>query len=91
MNRLQDLFLQALFGALLWVGISACSGGREAHFMTDAAYRAQVQQDFEARMAANGGALARFAEIPGQAGNDDKGQVGSDGTVMAGTDRPSLA
>ena len=59
--------------------------------MTDAAYRAQVQQDFEARMAANGGALARFAEIPGQAGNDVKGQVGSDGTVMAGTDRPSLA
>ncbi len=67
MKRLQDLFLQALFGALLWVGISACSGGREEHFMTDAAYRAQVQQDFDARMAANGGALASFAAIPAEA------------------------
>jgi len=67
MMRLQDLFLQALFGALLWVGISACSGGREEHFMTDAAYRAQVQQDFDARMAANGGALASFAVIPTEA------------------------
>ena len=107
MKRLQDLFLQALFGALLWVGISACSGGRETHFMTDAAYRGQVQQDFDARMAANGGALARFAEIPGQAGNDGKNQAGNDGknqaghdgksqagndeAVVAGTDRPSLA
>ncbi|MBR1489373.1 MAG: transglutaminase domain-containing protein [Bacteroidales bacterium] len=67
MKRLQDLFLQALFWALLWVGISACSGGREEHFMTDAAYRAQVQQDFDARMAANGGALASFAVIPTEA------------------------
>ena len=67
MKRLQDLFLQALFGALLWVGISACSGGREAHFMTDAAYRVRVQQDFDARMAANGGALASFAVIPTEA------------------------
>ena len=67
MKRLQDLFLQALFWDLLWVGISACSGGREEHFMTDAAYRAQVQQDFDARMAANGGALASFAVIPTEA------------------------
>ena len=35
--------------------------------MTDAAYRAQVQQDFDARMAANGGALASFAVIPTEA------------------------
>ena len=35
--------------------------------MTDAAYRAQVQQDFDARMAANGGALASFAAIPAEA------------------------
>ena len=35
--------------------------------MTDAAYRAQVQQDFDARMAANGGALASFAVIPMEA------------------------
>ena len=35
--------------------------------MTDAAYRAQVQQDFDARMAANGGALASFAMIPTEA------------------------
>jgi len=67
MKRLPDLLLSALFGALLWVGISACSGGREEHFMTDAAYRAQVQQDFDARMAANGGALASFAAIPAEA------------------------
>ena len=76
------LFQAPLVGLIL-MAMTACSGGREAHFMTDAAYRAQVQQDFDARMAANGGALARFAEIPGQAGNDEG--------VMAGTDRPSLA
>ena len=76
------LFQAPLVGLIL-MAMTACSGGREAHFMTDAAYRAQVQQDFDARMAANGGALARFAEIPGQAGNDE--------AVMAGTDRPSLA
>ena len=35
--------------------------------MTDAAYRARVQQDFDARMAANGGALASFAAIPAEA------------------------
>ena len=91
MSVLKKVLFQAPLVGLILMAMTACSGGREAHFMTDAAYRAQVQQDFEARMAANGGALARFAEIPGQAGNDDKGQVGSDGTVMAGTDRPSLA
>ena len=35
--------------------------------MTDQAYRAQVEQDFNARMTANGGALAQFAAIPADA------------------------
>ena len=49
------------------MAVAACSGGREAHFMTDQAYRAQVEQDFNARMTANGGALAQFAAIPADA------------------------
>ena len=62
--------------------VAAC-GGRETHFMKDKAYREAVQADFEARLAANDNALARFVEIPGQAGDDED--------VMAGSDRPSLA
>ena len=62
--------------------VAAC-GGRETHFMKDKAYREAVHADFEARLAANDNALARFVEIPGQAGDDED--------VMAGSDRPSLA
>ena len=59
----KELFQAPLVGLIL-MAMTACSGGREEHFMTDAAYRARVQQDFDARMAANGGALAPFAAIP---------------------------
>ena len=62
----KELFQVPLVGLIL-MAMTACSGGREEHFMTDAAYRAQVQQDFDARMAANGGALASFAVIPTEA------------------------
>ena len=62
--------------------VAAC-GGRETHFMKDKAYREAVHADFTARLAANDNALARFVEIPGQAGDDED--------VMAGSDRPSLA
>ena len=44
------------------LALAACSG-RETHFMTDRAYRETVLRDFEARMAADGGALAPFADF----------------------------
>ena len=78
MTKLGKIFMAGLSMAL----VAAC-GGRETHFMTDKAYREAVHADFEARMAANDSALARVVEIPGQAGDDE--------TVMAGSDRPSLA
>ncbi|MBQ6761600.1 MAG: transglutaminase domain-containing protein [Bacteroidales bacterium] len=40
-----------------------CTGGHEAHFLTDKAYRGQVQEDYAARKAANGGALEHFMEM----------------------------
>jgi len=73
-------------GRIVMAGLSvvlvAACGGRETHFMKDKAYREAVQADFEARLAANDNALARFVEIPGQAGDDED--------VMAGSDRPSF-
>jgi len=63
---MRRLFKASLAGLIL-MAVAACSGGREAHFMTDQAYRAQVEQDFNARMTANGGALAQFAAIPADA------------------------
>ena len=67
MNKLQKLIPQTL---LLGLALLALSGCREAHFMTDKTYREAVHRDFEARMAADGGALGALVEIPGQAGND---------------------
>ena len=63
---MRHLFKASLAGLIL-MAVAACSGGRETHFMTDQAYRAQVEQDFNARMTANGGALSQFAAIPADA------------------------
>ena len=60
-----------MLAGLALVLLTACNGGREAHFMKDKAYREQVHQDYEARMADYAGALVPFMEIPGQAGNDE--------------------
>ncbi len=40
-----------------------CTGSHEAHFLTDKAYRGQVQEDYAARKAANGRALEHFMEM----------------------------
>ena len=64
MRQLENRLYQAVALLVLSASLLACTGGKETHFMKDPAYRAQVQQDFDARMAANGGALARFAQIP---------------------------
>ena len=64
MNKLQKIIPQTL---LLGLALLALSGCREAHFMTDKTYRAQVHADFQARMAADGGALAELVAIPGDA------------------------
>jgi hypothetical protein len=40
-----------------------CTGGHEAHFLTDKVYREQVQEDYAARKAANGRALEHFMEM----------------------------
>ena len=52
--------------------LTACEGGREAHFLTDKAYREAVHADYEARMAAYDSALVRMVEIPDQVGNDER-------------------
>ena len=75
MNKLQKLIPQTL---LLGLALLALSGCREAHFMTDKTYRAQVHADFEARMAADAGALPALVEIPGQVGNDVGTPAGND-------------
>ena len=64
MNLLRNTLRRAFWAGLALVLLPACEGGREAHFMSDKAYREAVHADFEARMAANDSALARIVEIP---------------------------
>ena len=65
MNHLQHNPLRRALWAMLASLLLAACGGRDAHFLQDAAYREAVHADFEARMAANDSALARVVEIPG--------------------------
>ena len=64
MNLLRNTLRRALWAGLALGLLAACEGGREAHFMSDKAYREAVHADFEARMAANDSALARIVEMP---------------------------
>ena len=49
--------------------LAACGS---SHFLADKGYRRVVHGDYRTRMEADGGALARFMEIPGQAGIDER-------------------
>ena len=49
--------------------LTACGS---SHFLSEKRYRDTVHQDYLTRMKADGGALARFMEIPGQARNDER-------------------
>ena len=62
---LQKGWFRAFFVVLTLGMLAACQGGRNAHFMKDQAYREAVHADFETRMAAQSGALAPFAALPG--------------------------
>ena len=52
-----------MLAGLALVLLSACNDGREAHFMKDKAYREAVRADYDARMAANFGALEQFTHL----------------------------
>ena len=65
MNHLQNTLCRILGTGLMLGFLAACQCGHETHFMKDQAYREAVHADFEARMAAQSGALAPFAALPG--------------------------
>ena len=65
MNQLQNTLCRILGIGLMLGFLAACQCGHETHFMKDQAYREAVHADFEARMAAQSGALAPFAALPG--------------------------
>ena len=52
-----------VLAGLALVLLAGCNGGRKAHFMKDKAYREAVYADYEARMAANFGALEPFTHL----------------------------
>ena len=68
------------------LAMAACRGGQDTHFLTDPSYRATVLRDYDARMAANDSALARFAEIPRHARPD---RASADAVTLA--EREALA
>ena len=70
--------------------LSGCIGVPEAHFLTDRAYREQVQRDYEARMAANDRALAKFMEIPGHAGDSGEEERYADRASMTLAEQEAL-
>ena len=62
MRCLQKAIFQASAAGLILAMLAGCTGVREVHFLTNRAYREQVQRDYDARKAANGGALAPFMD-----------------------------
>ncbi len=63
MKCLQRAILQVSMMGLIIEMLVGCTGSHEAHFLTDKAYRGQVQEDYAARKAANGRALEHFMEM----------------------------
>ena len=61
MKTVRNMLRGALLAGLALLLLAACDG-RKSHFMKDNAYREAVHADYEARMAANYGALEPFAQ-----------------------------
>ena len=61
MTHFRNTLRRALWAGLALLLLTACNG-RKAHFMKDKAYREAVHADYEARMAANYGALEPFTQ-----------------------------
>ena len=74
-----------MLAGLALVLLSACNDGREAHFMKDKAYREAVRADYDARMAANFGALEQFTHLM------QKDVAASDDSTLTLEEREALA
>ena len=61
MNNLRTFVSRVLLGVSVLALLAGCRGGQDAHLMKDEAYREAVHADYEARMAANYGALEPFS------------------------------
>ena len=61
--------LCCIWAAVTLLLTAACGS---SHFLSEKSYRDTVRKDYQARKKADGGALARFMEIPGQAGNEER-------------------
>ena len=55
---------QVLFSLLVFSLLLSGCGQRSAHFLTDAAYRTEVESTLEARLGAHDGALTQFYAVP---------------------------
>ena len=62
MDTVRNMLRGTLLAGLALVLLAGCQCGRKAHFMKDNTYREAVHADYEARMAANYGALEPFTQ-----------------------------